>query len=662
MALATCGRVCAQDEPYRQLRAYDFQERASLAAIQKQIVEARGAPARLAPIEAKLIAVLKDPGAKFGGKQEACKFLGSMGTAQSVPALLAMLKADIRQADAARYALERIAAPEAAAALRGALASATGPIRIGIVNSLGARRDGASVPALRKLALSQERATRLAAVEALGMVGSEDALAALQAGGRRDVAVQKALLRCAEGLVRSGKPAAAQGAYVALAQPGMQGVVRVSAMRALAAMRSARTGGIALPCLKDADVYVRRGAAHVVGRLADRAATAQAIKALPKLPAEVQVVLLTAWSDRGEAQAADAALALASSNAHDDVRRAAMMAAVTTGGARLVPAIAEMAAAGVGVASEALTIVRGKPSGDAIVRLAREGKPEVRSALMAVLAERPGPASTAALLAGMREADQGVAVAALRGLAVAGGAAEVAPLTATLVGAERDDIREAAGRGVVAAVQRLGQRDTAVGPVVAALGGASVAARVALLGVLADIGGARALEALTASAASEDADVKRAAVKGLAETWTDSAPIATLLQIARSDGSASIRVLALRGYIRLVGQDGGMQAGAKVTALDQALQAAQRPDERRQAFGALRDCRVEAAATLLAGFLKDPEVAQDAAEAILDLAVQQRRNDRDLPAVRGASMTAALDGVAGAGVEESVKARARSLK
>ena len=69
---------------------------------------------------------------------------GSIGTAESVPALAALLP-DKDLSHMARYALERIPAPEAGAALRDALPKLSGALKVGVIGSLGVRRDAASV-------------------------------------------------------------------------------------------------------------------------------------------------------------------------------------------------------------------------------------------------------------------------------------------------------------------------------------------------------------------------------------------------------------------------------------------------------------------------------------------------------------------------------------
>ena len=89
-------------------------------------------------------------GLSRAAKDFACRTLTVIGTAASVPALAALL-ADAELSHMARYALERIPAPEAAAALRDALPKLSGKLKIGVIGSLGVRRDEASVPALAAL-------------------------------------------------------------------------------------------------------------------------------------------------------------------------------------------------------------------------------------------------------------------------------------------------------------------------------------------------------------------------------------------------------------------------------------------------------------------------------------------------------------------------------
>src|SRR4051812_22878188 len=99
--------------------------------------------------EQDLISILTS-GANAVEKCEACKKLRLVATAKSLPALAAVL-ADDRVSQAARYVLEGMALPEAGVVLRDALAASAGAIKLGIIDSLGWRRDLAAVPTLVRL-------------------------------------------------------------------------------------------------------------------------------------------------------------------------------------------------------------------------------------------------------------------------------------------------------------------------------------------------------------------------------------------------------------------------------------------------------------------------------------------------------------------------------
>ena len=129
-----------QDDPFKALHQYDFQNRKPVHAIFSQIQEAGTDKAKHAVIEAGLIGVLQDPSATIAGKQEAARFLWEMGSAKSVP-VLAKLLPDPATNNLARYALERNADPSAAAALRAGLKTTKGTALVGVINSIGNRGD-----------------------------------------------------------------------------------------------------------------------------------------------------------------------------------------------------------------------------------------------------------------------------------------------------------------------------------------------------------------------------------------------------------------------------------------------------------------------------------------------------------------------------------------
>jgi hypothetical protein len=140
-------------------------------------------------------------------KDEACSRLKWIGTARSVPALAGLLT-DPQLSHSARNALESMASPEAGAALLAAVDKTTGSNQVGIINSLGLRREAAAAPTLAKLLSATDTNVAFAAADALGHIGTQTALSALRSA-RRDAgplhdAVIDATLTCANQLLTTG--------------------------------------------------------------------------------------------------------------------------------------------------------------------------------------------------------------------------------------------------------------------------------------------------------------------------------------------------------------------------------------------------------------------------------------------------------------------------
>jgi hypothetical protein len=206
------------DEPCAALAAYDWgADPAPLEVIDAAVVAAGSDSAVRTAVESRLIAILA-PETSRAAKEYACRKLCLIGTAASVPALAALL-VDPDNSHMARFALERIEAPEAAAALRAGLGVVTGDLRIGMMSSLGARRDAESVPLLAAL-LGGEPPVAIAAAQALGLIASPAAAAALakaDAAGRVAAATADARLACAEALLAADQRTEARAIYEALA-------------------------------------------------------------------------------------------------------------------------------------------------------------------------------------------------------------------------------------------------------------------------------------------------------------------------------------------------------------------------------------------------------------------------------------------------------------
>ncbi len=175
--------------------------------------------------------------AKPAGKQFVCRQLSIIGTKRSVPTLGKMLT-DEETSDMARYALERIPGAGVNQALRKALRKAEGKAKVGIINSLGQRRDKRAVRALSSLINDSDEEAAAAAVAALGQIADSQATKALvkakdETSGKLRNLVLDAYLRCADQLANQGKKTQALAIYKELQKKDMPKPIRTAALRGI---------------------------------------------------------------------------------------------------------------------------------------------------------------------------------------------------------------------------------------------------------------------------------------------------------------------------------------------------------------------------------------------------------------------------------------------
>jgi len=220
-------------ELLEKVKTYDWgQSRLALTEVSDIIKDAYGSPAKLGDIEKSLISVLNSD-ATYAGKQFVCRTLSIIGTKQSVPALAKMLTND-EYADMARYALERIPADAVDEALRNALPKTSGKTKVGIINSLGERRDNKSAIALSKLIYDSNNMIADAAASALGKIGGSEATKVLakakdKTSGKLRLVVLDAYLKCADRLAAQGKKKQALAIYKELSEEGLPEPIRAAA-------------------------------------------------------------------------------------------------------------------------------------------------------------------------------------------------------------------------------------------------------------------------------------------------------------------------------------------------------------------------------------------------------------------------------------------------
>jgi HEAT repeat protein len=602
--------------------------------------------------ENQLIQVLQS-GTSLTEKDAVCARLKRIGTAKSIPAL-ARLLADEQLSHSARYALESMPYPAAGRALIEALDQTTGPVKIGIISSLGYRRETKAVPALAKLLRPHEagmpaqqsaagdKSVVIAAATALGQIGGPRALGILQAAtfkrpaatvsdagdakGEIQRAEVDALLRCANLLLSSGASTMARTVFEHLFQTEREDYVRQAAYRGLVLA----SGKHALPMMLEAIVGppgpTQTAALQLVHEFKSAEATKAFVDALPKVSIPVQIALIGGLSQCDDPAAAPAIATFAGSSS-PHVRLAALNALAALGDAATVPVLAEAAASRTGTeqaaARQSLVLLRRGDITGALLSQLKAGQPPVQVESARALGERGDPGAIPNLLQSARGGTDSARKAAFQALALLTDQPQAGALVELVVGANNATARAEAVDALNAAFQRIkakrGQLDA--GLYLSALASSPTEAKAALLSISSSLAEPQVRAALRAAVGDPNPVVRTAAIRALCDT-IDPELLPDVLRVARTDTDETLRALAIGGCRRLTSLEDGSKLSTKerLDVLQQMHHLRLNAEQKRVVLAGLAEIPELDALKLVEPWLEDGAVRNEAAQAAIKIA------------------------------------------
>lgn len=578
------------------------------------------------PDEAAKLVALLESNAPVYDKAMACRRLAVIGDKSAVPALASLLT-DEKLATYARSGLEAIPGPAADDALREAVGRLHGELLLGVLDSIGKRRDPRAVGAVAQLLRSEEGRVAETAARTLGYVGTAEA-----AGVLRDAlnegpanlrpAVGTACLICAEKLEQQGdrrlalalceavrqtpvpKPIALAATHRAILARGREGLPLLAALLDSVDEDRFRLG------LQVARELGAEACGTLTARFADRSAPRQAL-------------LIAAMSDVAPSAAVPVFIGAVAAQ-DPDVQRAAIgalghvdsVAAVRPLIQALAPDNEDLRAA----ARASLRSLHARGAEAALLAGMKAADGEVRVELIGVLADRRYAAATDALLTEAGSPDENVAAAAFRALGDLAAPTHLPALVKLLLATNSDAVAVQAEAAVAAVAARLADPERRADSVLAALPSTDKpAARAALIRVLGGIGGQGAFAAIGAALGAADTEVKDAALRAMAD-WPDARAAQPLLSVVKSATDETHRTLALRGYVRLVRLTEDDDATATVRAYADVLALARNLEAKKLVLGGLADVAHPQALKLACEQLDDAAVRAEAAVAVVKIA------------------------------------------
>jgi type 1 glutamine amidotransferase/HEAT repeat protein len=574
----------------------------------------------------------KNPGAKLA----VCRQLRLIGSERSVRILNQMLLDD-ETTDMARYALEKIPGPAADKALLGALNTAQGDILLGVISSLGARKTLEAVKDLASLLDNREMAIASAASTSLGKIGGGEAAGLLAEAFDKAPESLKAelafsLLRCAEEFMASRDYPSADGIFNKILNPQpplLPLVLRQAALKGkIMAAEKEEAGRMIIDTLARGPEEMHPPAIGLVPVVFKKSEIAPVLDILMKLPESSQVQLLAVLTDYPK-EAVQAAVLSAAARPSREVRVAALKALAKVGDAGTVRFLVERAAGTRGEEQSAsrvsLATLPGKDIDEAIVfGLAGFPGDAAKNELIRAVGERRISAAKGHLmsLAGSGSLQNGLeAVKALRGIA---SPADIPALLGILVEMSEETAQEEMGNTIAALAQEIRDphsRASAVEGLLAPPPNSKTQPvrdakkRCLLFRSLGKIGDDSALPLLRAALKDENPEIRDAVIRALVD-WPNPTPVDDVLAVARNTKDLTHQVLALRGYVRMIGLAKFQSPDAAVASLKTALNLASRPEEIKLVLGTLTDFACPEALALAESLLNTEGVQEEAQSAI----------------------------------------------
>ncbi len=378
-----------------------------------------------------------------------------------------------------------------------------------------------------------------------------------------------------------------------------------------------------IDALKSPDVEMQTGAIAIVREIAGAEVTKALAQELPNLGATAQVQLLAALADRGDALALPAVIG-ASKSQDESVRVAALKAVGQIGDASSVPLLAERAATSKGAeqkaARDSLYRLRGSEIDATILQNLPSAATDVKVELLSAIGERNIAGSIEALLKTSRHEQRKVRIESFKVLRTVGKPEDMPALVNMLLEVKGDSDRTEAEKTVAVVAHKIEDTTRQAAAVLQVLPNVKDNPnRASLLRVLGRIGDSSALPTLRTALGTREAEIQDAAIRALSD-WPTAEPVPDLLKVAQTAENAKYKVLALRGFVRLLGLESGRSAAETTDLYKKAMELAGDAQEKKRVLSGLASAKSLAALNMAAQYLDDLPLHLEAESAVVQIA------------------------------------------
>ncbi|MBI9070273.1 MAG: HEAT repeat domain-containing protein [Melioribacteraceae bacterium] len=560
-------------------------------------------------------------------KQFLCEKLSIIGTEESVD-ILSKLSIDPETNNMARYALEKINSAKVDKLLIELLDETDVNIKIGSLNSLGKRKSACAVEEIKPFLEEENLDVFRAASASLGKIATVESASILKkslenfSGKRRTIILDNYLL-CADEFFVSNNEKLAKDIYnnvyknekdITIKKAAFTGVVKTSDNLA----------DLLLESLNNDPVEIKTLAAASVKKLTDENSISKIAGKLKSFSPELQVQIIYSLRDINAKGVNEIIVELASSGT-DEVKAASLVALRTLGSEKEVIVLAKAAVENNGdlkkTAQESLDYLSGAEVNNTILGLITDSKPAIQTELIRSVGERQITSAYDEIFKTAKYPDRKVRVESYKTLSVIAEPDKLSELIDLFLSvsnkAEIKRMELMLARVSVKIADKSKRSDLFLEKINNI---DNLEIKKSFLRIIGRTGDPNSLIELRKALNNSDIEIVKTAIQGLTN-WPNLEPKDDLLNIVKNSDDETLRILAHRGFIDLIGNNMNTASGTEFLELYKtALELAETNNEKRMIISGLAKLKESKSIPLISDLMDDDDLYNEAEVAAIEVA------------------------------------------
>jgi len=610
-----------------QIKTYEYgQSRENLTALNNLFRVIENSDEQQEKAEEQLVDFLGSD-ATLPAKQFICECLSIYGSDKSVSILEKMLF-ESKTENMALFALERIPMEDASDVLMDALSETKGDLKVGIINALGNRREKDAVDEIIPLIWDSEGEIASAAIAASGKIGGDQASQALaKALSDPDAKLKSEIvfsyLKCAVVYEENNENKKALMIYQSLNKPEFDNHVRYAALQGVL-----RTSDQKLTDINEIFLGIESPELYslvipMIEEIPESEDITPIVDNLSKMQPEDQVKLLYALAGRKDPAVVKAMVKSTKSNS-EQVRIAALSALSLSGDAETVHLFVGIAAGTKGLDREAarngLDRLNAPGTDKLIVNSIPVSENSRKIELIRSTSSRYITSASSLLIGELHSPNAEVRIASIKALKEIGSPEHLNALINHHMKTKNSQEIKELENTIVAISKRIPDSQSQAGFLLSNMDKLDdVKLKASYLEMMGRIGDPKSLPVIESTLKGKNDELKTSAIRGLSN-WPDSKPANELLNIAKSSTNPTHQILALRGYLNLVGHDDTINWDDKTEMYKEAMTLAKEAPEKRLVLSGFSDVPTPEAFKIVTSYLDDQDVKGEAEIAVLHIA------------------------------------------